>query len=141
MQHEIVSIAGKEYLMFDVSGDNHCLFHSLAAVLKPVYGARGPTYEEVREGLIAFYSRCTGRLRQILEIDWLGISQMSDRAKKLKENKKEWGEHMDIQAAAIFFDVQFQVATFNRRSKRVYTEDIRSYHRNGRRSTTAETSP
>ena len=39
---------------------------------------------------------------------------MAARAKKLAKKQNEWGEHMDIQAAAIFYNVNFLVATQTR---------------------------
>ena len=62
---------------------------------------------------------------------------MSERAETLENNPNEWGEHMDLQAAAIFHDVEIDVA-IKIRTRQVYVDQVHSYNRNGRRSKNAK---
>ena len=48
---------------------------------------------------------------------------------------------MDIQVAAVIYDVEFRVVTYNRRRKCAYIEDIHAFHRNRRRSTSSSYLP
>ena len=40
------------------------------------------------------------------------------------KEKSEWGEHMDIQAVAIYFEVEFDAATKVRGRRRMYSEEV-----------------
>ena len=141
LEHKVVQVDEEDYILFNVPADNHCLFHALAAILQPIFGCRTPTFQQVREGVIAFYNRCSGRLQQVLEVDFPGIARMDERARKLQRKANEWGEHMDIQAAAILYDVQFHLFIVNRRRQTIYREDIYSYRHNSTRSASAQHSP
>ena len=35
---------------------------------------------------------------------------MDERAQTLENNHNEWGEHMDLQAATLFYDLDIEVA-------------------------------
>ena len=45
--HEAITIGGEEYLLLNVPADDQCLFHLLAAVVKPLYTGVSLTYKEV----------------------------------------------------------------------------------------------
>ena len=62
---------------------------------------------------------------------------MDARAQTLENNPNEWGEHMDLQAAAIFYDVDIEVA-IKTRTRQVYVDEVHSYNRNGTRSKNAK---
>ena len=62
---------------------------------------------------------------------------MDARAQTLEKNPIEWGEHMDIQAAAIFYDADIEVA-IKTRTRQVYVDQVHSFYRNGRRSENAK---
>ena len=57
------------------------------------------------------------------ELEQLGILYLE----KLENNPNEWGKHMDIQAAAIFYDVDIDVA-MKTRTTQVYVEQVHSYN-------------
>ena len=132
--HNVISIGTDQYLLFDVPADHQCLFHSISGVLKPLYTtSRQPTAADVRGTVITFYRTCPQRLRQFLEDEWPGVATMNETAETLENNPNEWGEHMDLQAAAIFYDVEIEVA-IQTRARQVYVEQVHSYNRTGRRS-------
>ena len=56
---------------------------------------------------------------------------MDERAQTLENNRNEWREHMGLQAAAIFYDLDIEVA-IKIRTKQVYVDQVHSYNRNGR---------
>ena len=62
---------------------------------------------------------------------------MDARTEILENNPNEWGEHMGLQAAAIFYDVDIEVA-IKTRTRQVYVDQVYSYNRNGRRSKNAK---
>ena len=57
------------------------------------------------------------------ELEQLGILYLE----KLENNPNEWGEQMDIQAAAIFYDIDIDVA-MKTRPTQVYVEQVHSYN-------------
>lgn len=136
--HDVIKIGRDNYILFDVPADHQCLFHSISGVLKPLYtSSRPPNYAEVRAAVITFYKTCPERLRQFLEQQWPGVATMDARAQTLENNPNEWGEHMDLQAAAIFYDVDIEVA-IKTRTRQVYVDEVHSYNRNGTRSKNAK---
>ena len=130
--HDAVTIGDEEYLLFDVPADHQCLFYSIAAVSRPLYKGKSPTLEEVRKGVIVFYQSCSGKLKVIFDTEWPGVSTMAGRAKILIDDPNEWGEHMDIQAAAIFFNVDIKVVTQTTTSQ-VYVEEVHLLQTDGKR--------
>ena len=139
--HDVIRIGSDDFLLFDVPADHHCLFHSLAGVLKPLYTTtRPPTYREVRAAVISFYNSCPQTLRQFFEGQWPGVSTMSERADTLERLPNEWGENMDIQAAANFYNVEIDVAV-QTRTRQVGLQEVHSFNQNARRSRSARKSP
>ena len=127
-----------DYTVFVVPADHQCLFHSLACILKLLYTtSRPPTSAEVRAAVITFYLSCPQRLRQFLEQQWPGVATLYARAQTMENNPIEWGEPMDIQAAAIFYDADIEVA-IKTRTRQVYVGQVHSFNRDGRRSENAK---
>ena len=62
---------------------------------------------------------------------------MEKRAEALERSSTEWGEHMDIQAAAIYYNVDLQVVIETGRGKG-YVEDVHSFIMDARRSRNAK---
>ena len=56
---------------------------------------------------------------------------MDERAQTLENNRNEWGEHMDLQAATLFYDLDVEVA-IKSITRQVYVDQVHSYNRNGR---------
>ena len=132
--HKALSIGSDEHLLFDVPADNHCPFHSLEGVIRPLYqGSPAPAYKEIRRAVISFYRTCPNELRRLSEEEWPGVTTMEQRADILEQNPNEWGEYLDIRAAAIYYNVDLQVAAATRRG-RAYVEDVHSSRRDGQRS-------
>ena len=135
--HHAKCIGSDKYVLFDVPADHQCLFHSLEGVLKPLYSAsRCPDYTEIRAAVISFYQVCSEQLRQFFEDKWPGVVTMQERAQVLQDNPNEWGEHMDIQAAANFYNVDINVAIETGR-RTPYIEHVYSYNQAARRSSNA----
>ena len=85
--HDAVTIGDEEYLLFNVPADHQCLFHSIAADIRPLYKGKSRTFEEVRKGVIA--QSCSGKLKDILDTEWPGVTQMTTTRCRWMANTEE----------------------------------------------------
>ena len=139
-QYEQTTIDRKEYLLFDVPHDNQCLFHSLEGVFYPLYtSTRCPSFKAIRRAVIQFYKTCEGGLKKVLDRQFPGVMSMRRRAALLEKSPNEWGETMDIRAAACYYNINFKVASASGTGL-VYIDDVFALTSDGRKSSSAKTS-
>ena len=132
-----VTIGQHMYRIFNVAGDNQCLFHSLEGVFHPMFEpTKCPNYREIRMGVIMFYLTCPHTLRDYLQNNWPGVTDMADRAETLVNNPSEWGEMMDIIAAACHYSINFDVISTTKRN-RSFIQRVRALRRDGSVKTNA----
>ena len=86
---EQVSIGSRTYTIFNVHADGNCLFHSLAAVFRPVMIQRGktpPSHLEVRQAVMQYYRTMPASLKEYLESNWPQDESTDERLATLESN-------------------------------------------------------
>ena len=131
---EQVSIGSRTYTIFNVHADGNCLFHSLAAVFRPVMIQRGktpPTHVEVRQAVMQYYRTMPASLKEYLESNWPQDESIDERLATLESNPTEWGNQQDVFAAANFYRIHVTMVSTPSESRKRFIEEVKARRANG----------
>lgn len=126
-----ITYNGKTYLIYDSPHDSSCMYHSLSAVMHPLFQESTLSATTLKKALVTFYSQ---RGEMCNNMERLLAIRFEDRLKDVKQ-KDHWGEYTDAFSLAKIYSIKFILAILNStdNSRVLSVQEVHGFRKDDRR--------